>query len=303
MPASEPAAVAVDDAAGPAVDEPAAPAADVQADEAPTEPPEQPADGPLPPAPPPSPSEDVPEPLAPMETPAPLLPGDAPATELPPRAVARGRLGRAMRPRASRAQVLAAALCALLGFALVVQARQTQTQGLDRLQQADLVRLLDNVTNARGPRRAGRPRRAGDPRQAAVGHRQLGGRAAGRPADGSTRSGILAGTVAGVRPRLAARDRRPAAQGRRVDPARHPRGAARRRRRGRCSSATSVSSRRRRSPTTPTASGSTAAADPALPLHGDRRPPDPDPAPADPRRGPRRAASKDAQGKVDEPPS
>jgi uncharacterized protein YlxW (UPF0749 family) len=53
-----------------------------------------------------------------------------------------------MRPRATRAQLLAGLLCALLGFALVVQARQTQTQGLDQLRQADLVRLLDNVTNA-----------------------------------------------------------------------------------------------------------------------------------------------------------
>ena len=64
------------------------------------------------------------------------------------RAAARDRLGHAMRPRATRAQLLAGALCALLGFALVVQARQTQTQGLDSLRQADLVRLLDNVTNA-----------------------------------------------------------------------------------------------------------------------------------------------------------
>ena len=62
--------------------------------------------------------------------------------------VARGRLSRAMRPHASRAQLLGALLCALLGFALVVQARQTQIQGLDQLRQADLVRLLDNVTNA-----------------------------------------------------------------------------------------------------------------------------------------------------------
>jgi uncharacterized protein YlxW (UPF0749 family) len=48
----------------------------------------------------------------------------------------------------SRAQLLAGLLCGLLGFALVVQARQTQIQGLDQLRQADLVRLLDNVTNA-----------------------------------------------------------------------------------------------------------------------------------------------------------
>jgi uncharacterized protein YlxW (UPF0749 family) len=75
-----------------------------------------------------------------------LLPGDAAPPS--PRAVPRGRLRHAMHPRATRAQLLAGALCALLGFALVVQARQTQTQGLDSLRQADLVRLLDNVTNA-----------------------------------------------------------------------------------------------------------------------------------------------------------
>jgi uncharacterized protein YlxW (UPF0749 family) len=76
------------------------------------------------------------------------LPGDPDPEPLPARTVARGRLGHAMRPRATRGQLLAALLCALLGFALVVQARQTQTQGLDSLRQADLVRLLDNVTNA-----------------------------------------------------------------------------------------------------------------------------------------------------------
>jgi uncharacterized protein YlxW (UPF0749 family) len=78
----------------------------------------------------------------------PRLPGDPDPEPLPARTVARGRLGHAMRPRATRGQLLAALLCALLGFALVVQARQTQTQGLDSLRQADLVRLLDNVTNA-----------------------------------------------------------------------------------------------------------------------------------------------------------
>ena len=83
------------------------------------------------------------------DVPASLLPRDAQAVPPPaPRSAARGRLSHAMRPRATRAQVLAALLCALLGFALVVQARQTQTQGLDQLRQADLVRLLDDVTNS-----------------------------------------------------------------------------------------------------------------------------------------------------------
>jgi uncharacterized protein YlxW (UPF0749 family) len=87
---------------------------------------------------------DVPD----ADVPASLLPGNPQDAGPPARAVARGRLGHAMRPRATRGQVLAGLLCALLGFALVVQARQTQTQGLEQLRQADLVRLLDNVTNA-----------------------------------------------------------------------------------------------------------------------------------------------------------
>jgi uncharacterized protein YlxW (UPF0749 family) len=75
------------------------------------------------------------------------MPGDPAPEPLPARTVARGRFfawGRGI----GRSQLLAGLLCALLGFALVVQARQTQTQGLDSLRQADLVRLLDNVTNA-----------------------------------------------------------------------------------------------------------------------------------------------------------
>lgn len=55
------------------------------------------------------------------------------------------RLGSAMPPRSTRAQVLAGLLCALLGFALVVQVRQTQAEGLDSLRQGELVRLLDDV--------------------------------------------------------------------------------------------------------------------------------------------------------------
>lgn len=55
-------------------------------------------------------------------------------------------LGRAIRPRATRSQVLAGLLCALLGFALAVQVSQTQEQQLSSLRQSDLVRLLDDVT-------------------------------------------------------------------------------------------------------------------------------------------------------------
>jgi len=59
---------------------------------------------------------------------------------------ARARLAHAVRPRASRAQFLSGVLCAVLGFALVVQVKQTQEAGLDSLRQDDLVRILDNIT-------------------------------------------------------------------------------------------------------------------------------------------------------------
>ncbi len=63
-----------------------------------------------------------------------------------PAGTARRRLLQAMRPRASRAQLVAFLLCAVLGFALFVSVRQTQAQGLSSLRQSDLFALLDNVT-------------------------------------------------------------------------------------------------------------------------------------------------------------
>ncbi len=61
-----------------------------------------------------------------------------------------GGLGRALRPRASRSQIVVGVLCALLGFALVVQVSQTQEDQLSSLRQSDLVRLLDDVTQRSG---------------------------------------------------------------------------------------------------------------------------------------------------------
>jgi len=52
----------------------------------------------------------------------------------------------AMVPRATRAQLLAGLLCALLGFALVVQFRQAGNSSLSALRQDDLVRLLDETS-------------------------------------------------------------------------------------------------------------------------------------------------------------
>ena len=54
-------------------------------------------------------------------------------------------LGRGLRPRGSRSQVLAGVLCGLLGFAVVVQVRQNQVEGLSRLPQSELVRILDQA--------------------------------------------------------------------------------------------------------------------------------------------------------------
>ena len=81
-----------------------------------------------------APAESAPAESAPAVSPAPL-PGSA-----------WGRLLRAMRPRASRAQLVAFVLCGVLGFTLFVSVHQTQEQGLRALRQSDLVTLLDNVT-------------------------------------------------------------------------------------------------------------------------------------------------------------
>lgn len=50
------------------------------------------------------------------------------------------------RPRMSASNILVGLLCALLGFALVVQMRQTRDESLSSLRQTELVRLLDEVT-------------------------------------------------------------------------------------------------------------------------------------------------------------
>lgn len=79
----------------------------------------------------------------------------APATPEDPQAALRAaraamspgrRLRSAFRPRMTRAQVLAAVLCAVLGFALVVQLQQNQQDEFSGLRQSDLVRILDDVS-------------------------------------------------------------------------------------------------------------------------------------------------------------
>jgi uncharacterized protein YlxW (UPF0749 family) len=56
------------------------------------------------------------------------------------------RLMLAARPRATKANALAALLAVLLGFAVATQVRQNQSLGLESLRQSELVNLLDNTT-------------------------------------------------------------------------------------------------------------------------------------------------------------
>lgn len=58
----------------------------------------------------------------------------------------RARLARAFRPHVQRGHLLPAVLCAVLGFAVVVQVRSTQHADLEGLRQTDLVRILDDVS-------------------------------------------------------------------------------------------------------------------------------------------------------------
>ncbi|GAA2520554.1 DUF881 domain-containing protein [Rarobacter incanus] len=87
-------------------------------------------------------SSPSPAPAAPDSVRPPAAAESAPAGH---RAPSR-RLLRILAPRFTRAQLLAALLSAVVGFAVVVQVNQTQSDGLSSLRQADLVRLLDEVT-------------------------------------------------------------------------------------------------------------------------------------------------------------
>jgi len=69
-----------------------------------------------------------------------------PPSAAPIRPTGWAALGSALRPRATRAQVLAGVLCAVLGFAIVVQLRQNGDSTLSQLRQDDLVRLLDEAS-------------------------------------------------------------------------------------------------------------------------------------------------------------
>ena len=90
----------------------------------------------------------VPVPVS-VAVPAPV-PADArpPTRPFPPDPAdaARRRLSRALAPRLTRSQLLAAGVCAVLGFAGAVGVNQAQDQNLSSLRQSDLITVLDNVT-------------------------------------------------------------------------------------------------------------------------------------------------------------
>lgn len=55
-------------------------------------------------------------------------------------------LARTLRPRATPAQALTGVLCVMLGFAIAVQVRQTDTASLSTMRESELVSLLDQTT-------------------------------------------------------------------------------------------------------------------------------------------------------------
>lgn len=64
---------------------------------------------------------------------------------LSPRRLAWLRLRAAFTARPGRSQLLAAFLCAILGFAATTQIRQTEADGLQQLSEAELVRIMADV--------------------------------------------------------------------------------------------------------------------------------------------------------------
>ncbi|QAY71062.1 DUF881 domain-containing protein [Xylanimonas protaetiae] len=92
-----------------------------------------------------SPASEPPPPDEPLATPTDHEGEDDAAEGLAPHTPLQ-RLKRSARPGFTRSQLMVGLLCALLGFALVVQVRQSGRAELSTLRQDDLVRLLDEVT-------------------------------------------------------------------------------------------------------------------------------------------------------------
>lgn len=106
----------------------------------------------------------------------------------------RARLRSAMKPRATRAQLVAAALCAVLGFAVAVQVRANQDAGLSGLRQSDLVRILDDVSE-RGARLQAEARDLQETRDRVTGGSDGNLAALEEARDRARVLGILAGTL------------------------------------------------------------------------------------------------------------
>ena len=161
-------------------------------------------------------------------------PASEPSAQTGPDAggIGRARLLAALRAKPSRGQLVAAVL---LRAARVRRRRpgagQPGRRGCPALRQTDLVRILDDVTE-RAARLQAEARDLEDTK-AKVSGGSSGSLAALEEARAASQTlGILAGTLAGRRPRHRAHDQRPGGQGRRRRAARRAPGAARRGRRG-----------------------------------------------------------------------
>jgi uncharacterized protein YlxW (UPF0749 family) len=130
------------------------------------------------------------------DAPAPVPPHHAGG---PAHRAGRDRLEKALRPRFTRAQIIAAVLCGMLGFAAAVQVRANQDSDLAGLRQTDLVRILDDVTERSARLQA--EARDLEAARAEVTDVTSGSRAALEEARARVRTlGILAGTVPATGP-------------------------------------------------------------------------------------------------------
>jgi uncharacterized protein YlxW (UPF0749 family) len=115
------------------------------------------------------------------------------------RRTGRDRLRAALRPRPTRGQFIAAALCGVLGFAAAVQVRANQDSDLAGLRQTDLVRILDDVTERSARLQA--EARDLELARAQVTDDRSGSQAALEEAQARVRTlGILAGTIPATGP-------------------------------------------------------------------------------------------------------
>ncbi len=95
----------------------------------------------------PSSSSEHPEPPEPPEPPQAREAPDPPlATDPPEEPDGRSRLVAALRPRATRSQLAAGALCLLLGLGLVTTVRDQDATDLSTLRQSDLITLLERTS-------------------------------------------------------------------------------------------------------------------------------------------------------------